>query len=374
MKTVLPTRKKRAIYSSVGLMTLLILSFLPLNAPALEDSTASGKLLIGAADFPPYSMKTKEGKWEGFGIDLWKTAAKELGVEYEIREYDWLRQIRDAVQKGELDLTTAIQVTEHNETITDLSHSYYLSGLGIALAAERHGNRWIAVTKRLVSIDTLKVVVLLILMSSIAGMIVWIFERRENREMFGGRLTEGLMHGIWWAMVTMTTVGYGDKAPKTAGGRMVAVIWMFSSIILIANYTAFITTSLTVSELSGRVNSPRDLPDVRVGSLAQSETLGYLVTVGIPVLPFENLQEGLRAVVENRIDAFVDDESQLRYLIKTEFPGQLRVLAETFNHHYMSMAMPAGSPLREPLNRALARILENDVWKRLQERYLGKIH
>ena len=367
-------RKIIAIDRLLWLSALLFLSLLPLNAPALETSEVPEKLLLGATDFPPYSMKTQDGKWEGFSIELWKVAAKKLGIEFEIREYDWLRQIRDAIQKGELDLTTMTHVTEPNETIMDLSHAYHLSGLGIAVTTEHTEYRWMAVMERLLSTDTLKVLVLLFAMSLIAGLIVWLFERRENREMFGGAMSNGLGQGIWWAMVTLTTVGYGDKAPKTVGGRMVAVVWMLMSIILIANYTAVITTSQTVSELSGRVNSPRDLPNVRVGALAEAETFEHLVTSGIPVLPFENLEEGLRAVVENRIDAFVDDEAELRYLVKTEFPGQLRVLAETLNHYYMSMAMPSSSPLREPLNRVLAGILESEDWKRLQEHYMGKTY
>jgi len=52
--------------------------------------------------------------------------------------------------------------------------------------------------------------------------------------------------------VTMTTVGYGDKSPKTLGGRMVALVWMIFSIIFIASFTANITTSLTLSELKER--------------------------------------------------------------------------------------------------------------------------
>ena len=374
MKTFLLLRKKIAVNSQVWLTVLLFLSLLPLNAPALETSEVPARLLIGATDFPPYSMKTQDGKWEGFSIELWKIAAKKLGIGFEIREYDWLREIRDAIQKGELDLTTMTHVTEPNETIMDLSHAYHLSGLGIAVATEHNEYRWVAVLERLLSTDTLKVLALLFVMTLIAGLIVWLFERRKNREMFGGATINGLGQGIWWAMVTMTTVGYGDKAPKTVGGRMVAVVWMLMSIILIANYTAVITTSQTVSELSGRVNSPRDLPNVRVGALAEAETFEHLVTSGIPVLPFEEIEEGLRAVVENRIDAFVDDEAELRYLVKTEFPGQLRVLAETFNHYYLSMAMPNDSPLREPLNRVLAGILESEDWKRLQEHYMGKTY
>jgi len=38
----------------------------------------------------------------------------------------------------------------------------------------------------------------------------------------------------------------------------------------------------------------------------------------------------------------------------------------------MSMALPSGSSLREPLNRALAKFMEQDDWPRLKERYLGK--
>jgi len=49
---------------------------------------------------------------------------------------------------------------------------------------------------------------------------------------------------MWWAVVTMTTVGYGDKYPTSSGGRVIAVILMFSSLVLIALFTATISSML----------------------------------------------------------------------------------------------------------------------------------
>jgi voltage-gated potassium channel len=47
---------------------------------------------------------------------------------------------------------------------------------------------------------------------------------------------------LWWAIVTVTTVGYGDKYPVTAGGRAVATVLMFVGIGLIGVLTATVAS------------------------------------------------------------------------------------------------------------------------------------
>jgi voltage-gated potassium channel len=49
--------------------------------------------------------------------------------------------------------------------------------------------------------------------------------------------------GLWWAVQTVTTVGYGDVAPKDADGRLVATFVMLEGTAFIAIVTAVITSS-----------------------------------------------------------------------------------------------------------------------------------
>ena len=44
--------------------------------------------------------------------------------------------------------------------------------------------------------------------------------------------------GVWWAIVTVTTVGYGDTFPQTDAGRIIAIVVMFVGIGFIAILTA----------------------------------------------------------------------------------------------------------------------------------------
>jgi voltage-gated potassium channel len=53
----------------------------------------------------------------------------------------------------------------------------------------------------------------------------------------------------WWALTTLTTVGYGDVVPHTTDGRLVGSVLMLTGLALIPT-----TTSVVVSLLVGKVN------------------------------------------------------------------------------------------------------------------------
>jgi len=49
--------------------------------------------------------------------------------------------------------------------------------------------------------------------------------------------------GMWWALQTVTTVGYGDVTPKNPSGRIVAILVMLQGIAFLAITTAAITST-----------------------------------------------------------------------------------------------------------------------------------
>jgi len=62
---------------------------------------------------------------------------------------------------------------------------------------------------------------------------------------------------IWWAYVTITTIGYGDKYPVTTEGRIIAAILMTAGVGLFGTFTAYVA-SWFVSDKGGNINSEKD--------------------------------------------------------------------------------------------------------------------
>lgn len=105
---------------------------------------------------------------------------------------------------------------------------------------------------RLISPAFLTVVAGLLALLIAIGVLIWLAERRTNAQ-FRQKPLFGIGAGLWWSAVTMTTVGYGDKAPTTGLGRVIALVWMFAGLIVISTFTVAITTNLTVNKLDASI-------------------------------------------------------------------------------------------------------------------------
>ena len=83
----------------------------------------------------------------------------------------------------------------------------------------------------------LKVFIVIFSVMTAGAVVVFFFEREQNPDHF-----DTIFQSVWWALVTMTTVGYGDKIPITVGGRLVGAVIMFSGVALVSIFTATISS------------------------------------------------------------------------------------------------------------------------------------
>ena len=77
----------------------------------------------------------------------------------------------------------------------------------------------------------------LVLLALLGGLGFALFETPPQQS----RL-QGFRQGLWWAVVTITTVGYGDVVPQTPGGRVLGVLLMFVGLISLSLLTATVAS------------------------------------------------------------------------------------------------------------------------------------
>jgi polar amino acid transport system substrate-binding protein len=353
-------------------LLILVLAFVLTDAgsgAAVEELHPVDRVLqIGTRIAPPFAMKSPDGHWEGISIDLLSAIAAKFGVRYELRETSLAGMI-DEVVDGRLDAAiAAMTMTEARENVIDFSYAYYRSGLGVAVA-ERRGAGLHAILAALSSGAFMSIAGILIGLLFLIGTLVWWLERNQNPQQFEADAKRGLFSGFWWAAVTMTTTGYGDKAPATIGGRFVAIIWMFAGLVLTAAFTAQLAASLTAHSMLSPVTRPSDLAHLRVGNVTNAASVEALRDYGVRPVGYLDVQSGLQALAQGEIEAFVHDEPILVWEIGV-VPGVMLAPVKFAPQDY-AIVLPQGSPLRETLNRSLLDVLASDQWTAIQRRYLG---
>lgn len=128
-------------------------------------------------------------------------------------------------------------------------------------------------------------ILLTILLLSAGG--IYVFEKDVQPENFGS-----IPHSLWWAISTLTTVGYGDVTPVTTGGKLFGALVMIVGIGMVA-----LPTGILSSAFSEEIRYRRDLYLAKLDEVLANGLIG-----SNEQLTLEMLREELQMTEEEAQD------------------------------------------------------------------------
>ncbi len=349
------------------IIRVILIHLILLSSTYLYAKEDNKVIIVGTKVAPPFVMKKPNGELYGVSIDLWKEIAKKLNLEYRFQE-DTLEGLMDKIKNKEIEIAiSAITATAKRERFADFSNGYYTEELSIAIP-KCEGTIFKSLFEKLFSINTLWVVLGVIVVIHIAGLAFWLMERSDRKDDNEESINK-LSNGIWWATVTMATIGRGNIVPKTLGGKIVALIWMILSMFLIAFIIAAFASFFTTAKKEYFITSPHDLDKGKIATVSGSFSDDYLRSRGLIPVYYNTLKDALSAVKSGDVDAVVYDKQLLKYLIERYFKDSLELTKEHFMPQNYSLIFKENCNLKEPINRAVLEVLESDKWKMIKDKY-----
>ncbi|MBW2429253.1 MAG: transporter substrate-binding domain-containing protein [Deltaproteobacteria bacterium] len=349
------------------LALILILIGQPIDA-AQSDSI----LKVGISPFSPFVMLSGE-KPIGLSIDIWQALSRELDIKYEYVECKGVADKLKRLQEGRIDIAIGgITITEAREMIFDFTHPVFHTGLDILIPSAAE-TTIVGLFSSLFSGNKLVFLAGLLLIIIIAGHAIWFVERSSEKRttMFNHDYFPGVFQGMYWALITASTIGYGDKVPKRWIGRILAGMIIIIVLPLFGYFIAQLSSDLTVQSLKANINGPEDLRGRRVAVVAGTTSYDYTTKLHAYLTAYEKVEDAFDPLLQGQVDAVVYDAPNLLYYANGEGKGKVTVVGKIFEPQDYGLALPQGSPLREEINRTILKLIGSDEMERITSKWLG---
>ena len=341
---------------------------------AVQASEAKTPLRIGIHEKPPYALKNPDGTWTGLAPGLWKGISENTGLPIEFVEVPYENLIQQ-VAEGKIDAAAGeIEVTPEAEKIVDFTQPFLTSSLCIALNKVSWESSWKSVLKDFFNWTIAKYLVGIFVAMLAISLLLWFAERHHGAGHFRGGIT-GIGSALWFAAVTMTTVGYGDKTPATIAGRIIAVFWMIFGVVLVSAFTATVTSSMASTQLNNSIESISDFNHLSCGALRGSLSAQILQRIGVMTHEYENIPDAFEDLATGKIEAVVGDRNTLSY-VRREFAARrprvhINIPAFRLREAFLAIPVHEGHKDYKQINDAMLQFTMSEQWLELLQKWTG---
>jgi ABC-type amino acid transport substrate-binding protein len=342
---------------------LLIFVCVPLRVSAGDLQ----KVRIAVKEFPPLVLPDMKG----LCIDMAREICKRHDLIPEFVLYKNVPEFLQAVESGTCQLGFAgITITAEREKTVDFSQPFFDSGLQIAIHAGQP-HRLTGITMAILRVVGVSLTVLLLGLTLVAHLIWWLERDDSSRHAFSRQYRKGIIDAYWWAIVTMTTVGYGDKYPRKITGRLVAALWMIIGVMWFAAFTATLSSTLTLDRLHlGTINSLADLDGHTVAVIKGTTTEEYLRYYSVQIILADSLSNMVSLLKKDQVDAIIYDSPPLLYTAKNDV--EIQVVGDIFAEQRYGVVFPenSGEDLKEIFDQEIITMRQNGEYKRIYNKWL----
>ena len=361
------TRLSHLMLAALGLFCLVVSAFA--DAPR-ETQT----LRVAVYDVPPYGYVDSDGSISGVSVDLWRRVAEQMEWPFRLIPISDMESIISGLEQGRFDAAIgAITITPERAARIDFSYPAHRSGVAIALRKET-GPIFALMSYAAAVSELTPLILVTLIMLIFIGIAMWIVERRVQSASQGSESSVvSLRDGLYWAVVTMTTAGYGDKTPKTMLGRGVAALWMLSSLVLVSLLSTTLVSRLTAERVESRdLVASIDLRQKKIAAVADSSGAEYLDELHLQYVKYKDLPTALDAAVNGNANAVVNSVGALQYYVSKRYARDFEMPQGLLAPAYIAIALPAHSPIKRTIDRALISITNSPEWRVLEEKFFAR--
>lgn len=122
------------------------------------------------------------------------------------------------------------------------------------------------------------------------------------------------------------------------------------------------------------INGPEDLAGKTIAVKTGTATVAFAETLNAKELrKFPNIDQAYLEVVTGGADAAIHDTPNVLYYASTAGKGRVKVVGPDVKAAYYGIAFPQGSPLREKVNIALLKLIEDGEYDKIYEKWFGTV-
>ena len=331
------------------------------------EQTLEQTLKVGTSEIEPF-VSLEDATPYGYDIELWNKIADELAIETEWVPYESFAEMMDDLAEGELDAAVAgISITAARESGNfDFSYPTYRSGLQLMMRSPQK-NAFATLSSGLMNWNIWRPLLLVMATSAGVGALIWLLEHQHN-EHFSENPIRGIGQGMWFAIVTLGTFGYGDVTPARLPGRIIACLWMGASFFIVADFIA----SLTVEQMAESSLSFDDIRGEPVGVIDGTTAEEYVRSQPVQVAEYDSFRSLLAALEAEKVDAVVYDYPTLKYIADRN-PTKFELAGEPLTREDYGVAFREGSDdMVEAVTQEILALQEQGYIKNLREKWFGE--